>query len=115
AGSCDGIDVAFFTAGPKVAGEWARVAAQAGAAVIDTSSRFRFDEQVPLVVPEVNPDALATWRERGIIASPSATTVGLCVVLAPLAEAAGLRRVVVLTYSGVASAGRRGVRRFSRE
>jgi aspartate-semialdehyde dehydrogenase len=115
AGSFDGIDVAFFTAGPALAGEWAPVAAQAGAAVIDSSSRFRFDEQVPLVVPEVNPDALATWRERGIVASPSATTVGLSAVLAPLAEAAGLRRVVVSTYSGVASAGRRAVAGLSKE
>src|SRR5262245_11820928 len=115
AGAFDGIDVAFFTAGPTLAGEWAPVAAQAGAAVIDSSSRFRFDEQVPLVVPEVNPDSLATWRERGIVASPSATTVGLTAVLAPLAGAAGLRRVVVSTYSGVASAGRRAVAGLSKE
>jgi aspartate-semialdehyde dehydrogenase len=115
AGSFDGIDVAFFAAGPTLAGEWAPLAAQAGAAVIDSSSRFRFDEQVPLVVPEVNPDALATWRERGIVASPSATTVGLTAVLAPLAEGAGLRRLVVSTYSGVASAGRRAVAGLSKE
>lgn len=115
AGSFDGIDVAFFAAGATLAGEWAPLAAQAGAAVIDSSSRFRFDEQVPLVVPEVNPDALATWRERGIVASPSATTVGLTAVLAPLAEVAGLRRLVVSTYSGVASAGRRAVAGLSKE
>jgi aspartate-semialdehyde dehydrogenase len=114
-GAFDGIDVAFFAAGPTLAFEWASVAAQAGAAVIDLSSRFRFDEQVPLVVPEVNPETLATWRERGIVASPSATTVGLTVTLAPLAEAAGLRRVVVSTYSGVASAGRRAVAGLSKE
>ena len=114
-GSFDGIDVAFFVAGPTLAGEWAPLAAQAGAAVIDASSRFRFDEQVPLVVPEVNADALATWRERGIVANPGATTVGLTAVLAPIAEAAGLRRVVVSTYSGVASAGRRAVAGLSKE
>ncbi len=115
AGAFDGIDLAFFAAGPTVASEWAPVAAQGGAAAIDLSGRFRLEEPVPLVVPEVNPDALAGWRERGIVASPSATTVGLTVVLGPLAEAAGLRRVVVSTYSGVASAGRRAVAGLSKE
>jgi len=114
-GAFDGIDVAFFAAGPSVATEWAPAAAAAGAAVIDVSSRFRFDEQVPLVVPEVNAETLAAWRERGIVASPSATTVGLTVALAPLAAAAGLRRVTVSTYSGVASAGRRAVAGLSKE
>jgi len=114
-GAFDGIDLAFFAAGPAVALEWAPVAAQAGAAVIDLSSRFRLDEAVPLVVPEVNPDMLASWRERGIVASPSSPVVGLTVVLAPLAAAAGLRRVVVSTYAGVASAGRRAVAGLSKE
>ncbi len=114
-GAFDGIDLAFFTAGPAVALEWAPVAAQAGAAVIDCSSRFRLDEAVPLVVPEVNAAALARWRERGIVASPSPTVVGLAVVLAPLAAAVEVRRVVVSTYSGVASAGRRAVAGLSKE
>jgi aspartate-semialdehyde dehydrogenase len=114
-GAFDEIDVAFFAAGPSVALEWAPVAAQAGAAVVDLSSRFRLDQMVPLVVPEVNPDVLAGWRERGIVASPSSAVVGLTVVLAPLAGAAGLRRVVVSTYSGVASAGRRAVAGLSKE
>ena len=114
-GVFDGVDLALFSAGPTVAGEWAPVAAQAGALVVDLSSRFRLDETVPLVVPEVNPEALATVRERGIVASPSSTVVGLTVVLAPLAAAAGLRRVVVSTYSGVASAGRAAVAGLSRE
>src|SRR5262245_13156405 len=114
-GAFDGIDLAFFAAGPAVAGEWAAVAAQAGAAVIDSSSRFRLDEAVPLVVPEVNPESLARWRERGIVAVPSGTAVGLAVILAPLAAAVGLRRVIVSTYSGVASAGRRAVAGLSKE
>ncbi len=114
-GAFDGIDVAFLAAGPSVATEWAPVAAQAGAAVIELSSRFRLDEAVPLVVPEVNRDTLAHWRDRGIVASPSPTVVGLAVVLAPLAAAAGLRRVVVSAYAGVASAGRRAVAGLSRE
>jgi aspartate-semialdehyde dehydrogenase len=109
------IDLAVFAAGPQVALEWAPVAAEAGAAVIELSSRFRLDETVPLVVPEVNPDALSGWRERGIVASPSATVVGLSVALAPLAEAVGFHRLVVATYSGVASAGRGAVAGLSKE
>ena len=90
-----GIDLAFFAAGPSVALEWAPLAAHAGAAVIDLSSRFRLDQTVPLVVPEVNPDALASWRERGIVASPSSTAVGL------VGRAGAARR------GGGAAAGRR--------
>ncbi len=114
-GAFDGIDVAVFAAGPGVALEWAPIAAEAGVAVVDVSSRFRLDETVPLVVPEVNPDALSGWRERGIVAGPSATVVGLSIALAPIAEAVGLRRVVVATYSGVASAGRGAVAGLSKE
>jgi len=111
----DGVDLAFFVAGPGVAGEHAPVAAAAGAAVIDLSSRFRLDPEVPLVVPEVNVAKLDDWRERRIVASPSPTGIALAVVLAPLAAKAGLRRVVVSTYQGVASAGRGGVGALSRE
>jgi len=114
-GVFDGVDLALFSAGPTVAGEWGPVAAQAGALVVDLSSRFRLDEAVPLVVPEVNPESLAGVRERGIVACPSSTVVGLTVILAPIAAAVGLRRVVVSTYSGVASAGRSAVAGLSRE
>jgi aspartate-semialdehyde dehydrogenase len=110
-----GVDLAFFAAGPKVAGEFAPIAAEAGAAVIDCSSRFRLDDAVPLVVPEVNPETLAGRRERGIIANPSSTAIALSVVLAPLAVEAGLARVIVSTYQGVASAGQRAMNGLSRE
>jgi aspartate-semialdehyde dehydrogenase len=113
--SFDGIDIALFACGPGLAGQEAPRAVASGAAVIDCSSRFRFDPAVPLVVPEVNPAALADRRERGIVAIPSATTIGLAVALAPLAEAAGLRRVIVSTYQGVASAGQGALRAFSQE
>ncbi|HEV7734797.1 MAG TPA: aspartate-semialdehyde dehydrogenase [Candidatus Binatia bacterium] len=111
----DGVDVAFFAAGPTVSGEFAPVASEAGAAVVDLTSRFRFDELVPLVVPEVNREALADWRERGIVANPSGTTIALSVVLAPLLAEAGLRRVQVSTYQGVAGAGRRAINALSKE
>ena len=111
----DGVELAFFAAGPSVAGEHAPRAAAAGTAVVDLSSRFRLDPEVPLVVPEVNVGKLGEWRERGIVASPSGTATALGVVLGPLAAEAGLRRVVVSSYQGVASAGRRAVGTLSRE
>src|SRR5207249_4457613 len=109
-----GVELAFFAAGPGVAGEHAPRAAAAGAAVIDVSSRFRLDPEIPLVVPEVNVGKLGEGRERGIVASPSGTATALGVVLGALAEA-GLRRVVVSSYQGVASAGRRAVGALSQE
>ena len=110
-----GVDVAFFAAGPAVAGAHAPAAAEGGTTVIDLSSRFRLDDGVPLVVPEVNADAIAERRERNIVASPSATAVALAIVLGPLAQEAGLRRVVVSTYQGVSGAGGRALGTLSRE
>lgn len=114
-GAFDGITLAFFAAGPKVAAEHAAGATAAGAAVIDVSTHFRADEDVPLVVAEVNPDAVAGWRDAGIIACPSSTTVALAGVLAPLQAAAGLRRVVASTYQGAAGAGQSGLEGLARE
>jgi aspartate-semialdehyde dehydrogenase len=113
--SFDGVELAFFAAGPRVSGEFAPAAVAAGAAVVDVSSRFRLDPDVPLVVPEVNAPALGERRERGIVASPSGTVVALSVVLGPLAAAAGLARVVVSTYQGAASGGRQLLNQLSRD
>jgi aspartate-semialdehyde dehydrogenase len=110
-----GIDVAFFAAGPTVAGEWARQATEAGAIVVDTSSRFRRDPAVPLVVPEVNAALVSGEGAPTLVASPSSTAIGLSVALAPLAEAAGLRRAIVSTYQSAAGAGRHTVERLSKE
>jgi aspartate-semialdehyde dehydrogenase len=114
-GAFAGIDLAFFAAGPTVAGAHAADAVRAGARAIDCSSRFRLDESVPLIVPEVNAALLAGADPPDLVASPSSTAIGLAVVLAPLAEAAGLRRVVVSTYQSAAGAGRRAVERLSKE
>jgi aspartate-semialdehyde dehydrogenase len=110
-----GIDLAFFAAGPTVAGEWARQATEAGALVVDTSSRFRRDPAVPLIVPEVNAALASADVAPPLVASPSSTTIGLAVALAPLAEAAGIRRVIVSTYQSAAGGGRRTVDRLSKE
>jgi aspartate-semialdehyde dehydrogenase len=110
-----GIDFAFFAAGPTIAGAHALDAVRAGATVVDTSSRYRLDDGVPLVIPEVNARLLETADPPEVVASPSSTAVGLGAVLAPLGEAAGLRRVAVSTYQGAAGAGRRAVEHLSRE
>jgi len=98
-----GVDVAFFSAGGSVSKALAPAAAQAGAVVIDNTSAFRMDPDVPLVVPEVNADA--ALQHRGIIANPNCSTIIMVVALNPLHRAARLRRVVVSTYQAVSGAG----------
>ncbi len=109
-----GVDLAFFCAGGAVSAEYAPIAVDAGAIVVDKSSQFRMEPSVPLVVPEVNADDLAT-RERGIIASPNCTTIPMVVALKPIADAVGLRRLVASSYQAVSGAGRAGVDTLSRE
>jgi len=100
-----GVDIALFAAGGSVAEEYAPKAAAAGAVVIDNSSHFRMDPEVPLVVPEVNPDALAGYTKKNIIANPNCSTAQLVVALKPLHDAARIKRVVVATYQSVSGAG----------
>jgi len=109
-----GVDLAFFCAGGAVSAEYAPIAVDAGAVVIDKSSYFRQQPDVPLVVPEVNADDLAT-RERGIIASPNCTTIPIVVALKPIADAVGLGRIVASSYQAVSGGGKRGVETLSRE
>ena len=104
----DGIDVALFSAGGSVSKEWAPRLAEAGALVIDNSSAFRMEDDVPLVVPEVNAEA-ALQAPRGIIANPNCSTIQMVVALAPLERAAGLERVVVSTYQSASGAGQKGI------
>jgi aspartate-semialdehyde dehydrogenase len=100
------IDICLMSAGSAVSKEWSpRIAAQ-GAVVIDNSSCWRYDADVPLVVPEVNADALAHFRKRGIIANPNCSTAQLALVLKPLHDHAKIRRVVVATYQSVSGAGK---------
>lgn len=103
--SFEGIDIALFSAGGDVSREFAPIAAKAGAVVIDNSSAFRMDEDVPLVVPEVNPQAARDWKKRGIIANPNCSTIQFVVAVAPLHANARLRRAVVDTYQSVSGAG----------
>jgi aspartate-semialdehyde dehydrogenase len=106
-GSFRGVDVALFSAGAATAREWAPRAAAAGAVVIDNSSAFRLERDVPLVVPEVN--AGAVRAHRGIVANPNCSTILLVLALAPLHRAAGLAAVVVSTYQAASGAGQQAL------
>lgn len=107
-------DLAFFSAGAKVSAHYAPLAAQAGALVIDNSSYFRQDPEVPLAVPEVNPEAL--WSiPRQIVANPNCSTAQMVVALKPIHDAAGISRVNVATYQSVSGAGRRAVKELAEE
>ncbi|MBB4660345.1 aspartate-semialdehyde dehydrogenase [Parvularcula dongshanensis] len=99
-------DIAIFAAGGDISAEYAQKAADLGCVVIDNSSHFRLDDEVPLVVPEVNPDAVEGFRKRGIIANPNCSTAQLVVALKPLHDRAGIKRVVVSTYQSVSGAGK---------
>jgi len=102
-----GFDIALFSAGGSTSGEWAPHFAAAGAVVIDNSSRWRMQEDVPLVVSEVNPDALD--RHHGIIANPNCSTMQMVVALKPIHDAAGIERLVISTFQAVSGTGRRAV------
>ena len=93
-----GYDIALFSAGGETAKKHAPRAAQAGCVVIDNSSYFRMDPDVPLVVPEVNPDAIRQFEKRRIIANPNCSTIQMVVALKPLHDRYGIKRVVVATY-----------------
>lgn len=103
-----GIDIALFSAGGSTSKEWSPKFAAAGAVVIDNSSAWRMDPDVPLVVSEVNPDAIDEMR-KGIIANPNCTTMAAMPVLMPLHQAAGLQRLVVSSYQAVSGSGLAGV------
>lgn len=108
-----GAHLALFSAGAAVSREFAPLAAKAGTLVIDNSSAFRMDPDVPLVVPEVNPGAIRS--HRGIIANPNCSTIQLVVALKPLHDRFTIRRIVVSTYQAVTGAGQRGYDQLTRE
>jgi aspartate-semialdehyde dehydrogenase len=105
----EGWDIALFSAGGETSKKFAPVAAAAGCTVIDNSSAFRMDPDVPLIVPEVNPDAIAGYRAKNIIANPNCSTAQMVVALKPLHDVATIRRVVVSTYQSVSGAGKAGM------
>ena len=104
-----GWDMALFAAGSAASKEYAPRAAAAGCTVIDNSSLYRMDPDVPLVVPEVNPEAISGYRKKNIIANPNCSTAQMVVALKPLHDAFGIKRVVVSTYQSVSGAGKSGM------
>jgi aspartate-semialdehyde dehydrogenase len=106
-------DIALFSAGGSVSAEYAPRAAQAGCVVVDNTSHFRMDEDIPLVIPEVNKAALAGFRNRNIIANPNCSTIQMLVALKPIYDAVGIERINVATYQAVSGAGRSLVERLA--
>jgi aspartate-semialdehyde dehydrogenase len=104
--SFEGVDIALFSAGAAASRQFAPAAADSGCIVIDNSSGWRMDPEVPLVVPEVNPHAVADYRNKNIIANPNCSTIQMVVVLKPIYDAVGIERVVVSTYQAVSGTGK---------
>lgn len=101
-----GMDIGLFSAGGSVSARFAPVAAEAGCVVIDNTAHFRMDPDVPLVVPEVNPDAISGYTTKNIIANPNCSTIQMVVALKPIHDAAKIKRVVVSTYQSVSGTGK---------
>ena len=107
--SFEGIDIALFSAGGARSEEFCPAAAKAGAVCIDNSSAWRMDQDVPLVVPEVNPEAIAGYTRKGIIANPNCSTIQMLVALKPLHDFATIKRIVVSTYQAVSGTGAKAI------
>jgi len=107
--SFEGIDIALFSAGGARSQEFCPVAAMAGAVCIDNSSAWRMDAEVPLVVPEVNPLAIAGYSRKGIISNPNCSTIQMVVALKPLHDFGGIKRIVVSTYQAVSGSGKKAM------
>ena len=109
------VQIGLFSAGGSVSAEFAPKAADAGCVVVDNTSHFRYDDDIPLVVPEVNADAIGDYKSRGIIANPNCSTIQMVVALKPIYDAAGIERINVATYQAVSGAGRSAVEELVRQ
>jgi aspartate-semialdehyde dehydrogenase len=106
-------EIGLFSAGAAVSGRFAPLATAAGCVVIDNTSQFRYDDEIPLIVPEVNPGALPLYEKRHIIANPNCSTIQMVVALKPIHDAVGIERINVATYQSVSGAGGKGVRELA--
>ena len=109
------VAIGLFSAGAAVSAEYAPKAVAAGCVVIDNTSNFRYDDDIPLVVPEVNADKIADYKDTGIIANPNCSTIQLVVALKPIYDAVGIDRINVATYQSVSGAGRSAVKELVRQ
>lgn len=113
--SFKGVDIGLFSPGGSVSLKYAPIAAASGCVVIDNTSAFRMDKDIPLVVPEVNEHAIKDYKNRGIIANPNCSTIQMVVVLKPLHEAAKIKRVVVSTYQAVSGTGKKAIHELEQQ
>jgi aspartate-semialdehyde dehydrogenase len=113
--SFNGIDIGLFSAGSDVSAKYAPLAVRAGAVVVDNTSFFRMEPNVPLVVPEVNAKEIVKYTARGIIANPNCSTIQMVVALKPIHDVARIKRVVVSTYQSVSGAGRKAMEELSQQ
>ena len=111
--SFQGVQIGLFSPGGSVSEKFAPVAARAGCIVIDNTSVFRMVPEIPLVVPEVNPEAIALYKNRGIIANPNCSTIQMVVALKPIHDAARIKRIVVSTYQAVSGTGKKAIEELS--
>jgi len=109
------VAIGLFSAGGSVSAEYAPKAAAAGCVVVDNTSHFRYDDEIPLVVPEVNPEKIADYANKGIIANPNCSTIQMVVALKPIYDAVGIERINVCTYQAVSGAGRSAVEELVRQ
>ncbi len=107
--------IGLFSAGGSVSAEYAPKAAEAGCVVIDNTAHFRYDEDIPLVVPEVNPHAIAQYKNRGIIANPNCSTIQMLVALKPIHDAVGIERINVATYQAVSGTGKEAIEELAHQ
>jgi len=110
-----GIDIALFSAGAARSFDFAPAAAAAGAVVVDNSSAYRMDPEIPLVVPEVNPHAIAQYKKRGIIANPNCSTIQMLVALKPIHDKVKIKRIVVSTYQAVSGTGAKAIEELKQQ
>ena len=109
------VQIGLFSAGGSISAEYAPKAAAAGCVVVDNTSHFRYDDDIPLVVPEVNAEAISAYKGRGIIANPNCSTIQMVVALKPIYDAVGIERINVATYQAVSGAGRSAVEELVRQ
>lgn len=109
------VQIGLFSAGGDVSAEYAPKAAAAGCVVIDNTAHFRYDDDIPLVVPEVNPHAIAEYKNRGIIANPNCSTIQMLVALKPIYDAVGIERINVATYQAVSGTGKEAIQELAEQ
>jgi aspartate-semialdehyde dehydrogenase len=113
--SFEGVEIGLFSAGGSISERFAPIAADAGCIVVDNTSAFRMDPDIPLVVPEVNPEAIADFRNRGIIANPNCSTIQMVVALKPIHNVARIKRIVVSTYQAVSGTGKEAIEELAKQ